>query len=314
MTDAFGRSLDYLRISVTDRCNYRCLYCMDSCGVSKLNHSDVLSFEEITEIAASAAGLGVRKLRLTGGEPLLRRDLSVLCRMLRAVPGIRELTVTTNGSLLRSQAEALKSAGVDRLNVSLDTLDPMKFRTITRLGSLEDVLEGLRAAERAGFQNTKIDTVLLGGWNTDEIPALAALTMKQSLSVRFIELMPMTGTTALPPERFVSAEAVLNALPELLPEETDGVAELYRLPGAVGTVGLIRPVSRSFCAACNRLRLTASGRLRPCLHSEFEIPLRGLHGKALTDAILQAAAAKPRCSCLTLDSGTAKTPMNEIGG
>ena len=314
MLDSFGRSVDYLRISVTDRCNYRCVYCMEACGIRKREHSQVLSFEEITEIVAAAAALGVRKLRLTGGEPLVRRGLPELCRMLRAVPGILELDLTTNGSLLPKLASELRSAGVDRLNISLDTLDPARFRQITRLGCLEDVLEGLRAAEEAGFQDTKIDTVLLGGLNTDEIPALAGLTRTMPVTVRFIELMPMSGTALLPPERFVTAEAVLRALPQLIPEGSSGVAELYRLPGAPGAVGLIRPMSRPFCDACSRLRLTAAGGLRPCLHSDSEIPVRGLHGEALTEAILQAAAAKPRGHTLRGAENAAKKPMHEIGG
>ncbi len=314
MKDAFGRTVDYLRISVTDRCNYRCIYCMGACGVPKRSHAEMLCFEEITEIVVASAALGIRKLRLTGGEPLVRRALPKLCRMLRDVPGIQELTLTTNGSLLPGLASDLKTAGVDRLNISLDTLDPNRFRAITRLGSLEDVLEGIRAAERAGFKNTKIDAVLLGGVNTDEIPALAELSRTMPLSVRFIELMPMPGSALMPRERFVTADAVLNAIPELIPMERDGVAERYRLPGAVGTVGLIRPMSRSFCADCSRLRLTADGHLRPCLHSDLEIPLRGLHGEALKNAILQAAAVKPRGHGLRTAIGTANKPMNEIGG
>lgn len=314
MIDSFGRTVNYLRISVTDRCNYRCVYCMDACGVPKRAHSEVLSFEEITEIVTAAAALGIRKLRLTGGEPLVRQDLPTLCRMLRAVPGIRELNLTTNGSLLPKLAAELRFAGVDRLNISLDTLNPARFRRITRVGSLEDVMEGLRAAEKAGFRNTKIDVVLLGGLNTDEIPALADLTRTAPVSVRFIELMPMRGNASMPRERFAAADVVLSALPELIPEEASGVAEQYRLPGAVGTVGLIRPMSRPFCAACSRLRLTADGSLRPCLHSDLEIQVRGLHGEALTEAILQVAASKPRGHELGVDGCTAGRSMNEIGG
>ena len=315
MRDRFGRTIDYLRISVTDLCNYRCMYCIGPEGVPKLGHSEVLSFEEIAEIARAAVDCGVRKLRLTGGEPLVRRGVVSLCRTLRAIVGVEELTLTTNGSLLPELAQPLKDAGVDRLNVSLDTLDPGKFSQITRCGRLEDVLAGLDAAERAGFRNTKLDCVLLGGVNTDEIPALARLSVEKPWSVRFIELMPMGVCAGLPPERFASADCVLQALPQLIPQGSQGVAELYRLPDAAGTVGLIRAMSRRFCAGCNRLRLTADGRIKPCLHSAAEISVRGLHGDALRQAILAAAEAKPEGHDLP-ERGASRTPrsMNEIGG
>ena len=315
MKDNYGRTIDYLRISVTDLCNYRCVYCMAPDGVEKHRHSEVLRFEEIVEIAEAAAACGVRKLRLTGGEPLVRRGIVSLCRSLREIAGIEELTLTTNGSLLPALAQPLREAGVDRLNISLDTLDPAKFSQISRCGSLENVLSGLAAAEQAGFSNTKLDCVLLGGVNTDEIPALAQLSMDKPYSVRFIELMPMGVCASMPPERFVSADAVLEALPELEPVGTDGVAETYRLPGAAGTVGVIRALSHSFCAGCNRLRLTSDGRLKPCLHSDAEFSLRGLHGEALRQAVLDAAAAKPPRHFL-LEQGRSGTRrgMYEIGG
>lgn len=304
-----------MRISVTDLCNYRCVYCMEPDGVPKCAHADVLSLEEIAEVAQAAAALGIRKLRLTGGEPLVRRGIVELCRMLKAIPGVEELTITTNGSRLRTLAGPLREAGVDRLNVSLDTLHPEKFAAITRGGCLQDVLDGLDAAERAGFTRTKLDTVLLGGLNTDEIPALAGLTRERDLSVRFIELMPMGVCAAFPKERFVSANCVLEALPALERLDRDGVAERYRLPGAVGTIGLIRALSACFCESCNRIRLTADGRLKPCLHSEAEFPVRGLHGDALTEAIVQTIQAKPPRHWL-VENGISATSRNmyQIGG
>ena len=315
MKDTFGRTIDYLRISVTDLCNFRCTYCMGPEGVEKRSHGELLSFEEIVGIVRAAADCGVRKLRLTGGEPLVRRGVVSLCRSLRAIEGIEELALTTNGSLLPELARPLREAGVDRLNISLDTLNPVRFAQITRCGSLDSVLAGLAAAEQAGFENTKLDCVLLGGINTDEIPALARLSMEKPWSVRFIELMPMGVCTALPPERFVSADCVLRALPELQPLGMRGVAEEYRLPGGKGTVGLIRAMSRGFCADCNRLRLTADGKLKPCLHSAVELSLRGLQGEALRQAILDAAAAKPAGHTL-LEQGCSGTnrKMYEIGG
>ncbi|MBR0082346.1 MAG: GTP 3',8-cyclase MoaA [Clostridia bacterium] len=315
MLDAFGRNIHYLRISVTDLCNYRCRYCMGEDGVAKCAHADVMPFEEIAAIAAAAARLGVDKIRLTGGEPLVRRGIVSLCRMLRQVPGVRELTMTTNGSLLPQFADGLKAAGVDRLNISLDTLDAERFRRITRGGNLEDVLRGIEAAARAGFTQTKLNVVLLDGFNADEIPAFAALTKEKPLSVRFIERMPIGDAAGWEPERYLAADAVLRAVPELEPIGTDGVARLYRVPGYSGTVGLIPPMSRKFCAACDRVRLTADGKLKPCLHSATEIPLRGLTGDALETALRDAIWAKPASH--TMDAAhpsDAVRNMFEIGG
>ncbi len=315
MIDRYGRTIEYMRISVTDLCNLRCIYCMEPEGVEKRSHGELLRLEEIVETAEAAASLGIHKLRLTGGEPLVRRGVVELCRMLKAIEGIDELTITTNGTRLEELAQPLRDAGVDRLNVSLDTLDPDKFRQITRVGALHQVLNGLEAAEKAGFSGTKLDVVLLGGINTDEIPALAGLTMEKSLSVRFIELMPMGVCAGFPKERFVSADLVLQSLPQLEKTGMDGVAERYRLPGAKGTVGLIRALSRNFCESCNRIRLTADGKLKPCLHSETEISVRGLHGEALTEAVRQAIEAKPASHRLN-ELGVSDTPraMYQIGG
>ena len=313
MQDLTGRTVDYLRLSVTDLCNYRCLYCMGEDGVQKKSHRDILSIEELAEIGRAAVACGVRKIRLTGGEPLVRRGILDLCRMLRALPELEELTLTTNGAALPQMAVELKNAGVDRLNISLDTLQPDRFRSITRRGELQEVLEGLAAAEAAGFTRTKINAVLLGGINDDEIADLAALAKDAERSVRFIELMPLGVCAGWPKERFISAEAVLRALPQLELLGSDGVAEVYQMPGWAGTVGLIRPMSRCFCPSCSRIRVTADGKLKPCLHSAEEIPLRGLRGMELEEAIRHGTAKKPVGHRLTTGSNAART-MNEIGG
>ena len=314
MRDSCGRTIDYLRLSVTDLCNYRCQYCMPPEGVEKRLHSDILSIEELAEIAAAAVRCGVKKIRLTGGEPLVRRGLPDLCRMLRAIPGLAELCLTTNGSLLPQLARPLRDAGVDRLNISLDTLHPEHFRAMTRTGSLEDVLSGIQAAERAGFKQLKLDTVLIGGFNDNEIRPLAELTLTHPWEVRFIELMPMGPCAGWDKECFLPADTVLARLPELKALPPEGVARRFRLPGAVGTVGLIAPLSHEFCGDCRRIRVTADGRLKGCLHSREEISLRGLHGPALKDALRRGIFQKPRGHCLTEGpSGTPRT-MNEIGG
>ena len=293
MTDQYGRKIKYLRLSVTDLCSCRCVYCMGENGVPRLPHSAILSFEEIEEIVRAAVSLGVRKVRLTGGEPLVRRGIVELCAMLRTVPGIEELCLTTNGTRLEQLAAPLKAVGVDRLNISLDTLRPERYREITRTGELENVLRGIEAAERAGFENIKLNCVLLGGMNDDEIGDFVRLTAKKPWQVRFIELMPMGVCAAWPPERFLPARVVLSRMPELRPAGRSGVAQLYRLPGATGTVGLIEPMSCAFCADCTRIRITADGKLKPCLHSDAELALRGLSGAELEAAIRRGILMKP---------------------
>ena len=237
MTDEFSRSITYLRVSVTDLCNLRCRYCMPACGVAKRGHDDILSFEEIWEIVSAAAKLGVRKVRITGGEPLVRPGLPELCRRISSIPGIEELVVTTNGLLLAEQAEALKNAGVRRVNISLDTLDPEKFSRMTRGGDLDQVLRGIEAAYRVGFAPLKINTVLIGGFNDDEIPELVELTRKYPIEVRFIELMPLGPGADFPKESFLPCSVVPERVPELRPlERSSGVAVCpARCEGASGT-------------------------------------------------------------------------------
>lgn len=315
MNDMLGRKITYLRLSVTDLCDLRCIYCMPEHGVPKRAHSEICSLEELCDMAAAAVSLGVRKVRITGGEPLVRRGVVSLCRMLRALPGLEELCLTTNGVRLPELAAPLREAGVDRLNISLDTLRPERYRSITRTGELSSVLRGLDAAEAAGFSHTKLNCVLMGGVNDDEIEDFVRLTQARPLSVRFIELMPMGACAKWEKARFLPAGAVLDRVPELEPAGTDGVSRLYRIPGAAGTVGLIEPMSHAFCSECSRIRITADGKLKPCLHADTEIALRGLHGEALLDAIRQGIARKPERHALTRDGQShAGRCMSEIGG
>lgn len=315
MNDMLGRKISYLRLSVTDLCDLRCIYCMPEHGVPKRAHSEICSPEELCDMAAAAVSLGVRKVRITGGEPLVRRGVVSLCQMLRALPGLEELCLTTNGVRLPELAAPLREAGVDRLNISLDTLRPERYRSITRIGELSSVLRGLDAAEAAGFSHTKLNCVLMGGVNDDEIEDFVRLTQARPLSVRFVELMPMGACAKWEKARFLPAGAVLDRVPELEPAGTDGVSRLYRIPGAAGTVGLIEPMSHAFCAECSRIRITADGKLKPCLHADTEIALRGLHGEALLDAIRQGIARKPeRHALMRGGESHAGRCMNEIGG
>lgn len=314
MVDGCGRRIDYLRLSVTDLCNYRCRYCMPAEGVEKRPHGDMLSLEELVEIARGAVACGVRKIRLTGGEPLVRRGIVDLCRRLAEIPGVEELCLTTNASLLPTLALPLRQAGVHRLNISLDTLRPDRFAAMTRLGTLSDVWDGIAAAEAAGFDNLKFDTVLIGGFNDDEIADIVHLTMTHPWEMRFIELMPMGPCAGWARSCFLPAERVLNTVPALVPLESQGVARRYRLPGALGAVGLISPVSHDFCATCSRVRVTADGKLKGCLHAREELSLRGLHGEALKTAIEGGILQKPvRHHLAERPSDTPRT-MNEIGG
>ncbi len=317
MKDKHGREISYLRISLTDLCNLRCVYCMPPEGVKKRAHRDMLSLEEIAGIARAAVSLGVKKIRLTGGEPLVRRGVLSLCRELSAIPGVEDLALTTNGLLLPAMARDLRDAGVRRVNISLDTLDPVKYEKITRGGRLSDALSGIKAAKRAGFSPIKLNAVLIGGFNDGEITRIAELTLDEPIDVRFIELMPIGETSPFGEEAYLPCSAVLERLPRLEALETDGgVARRFRLPGAKGTVGLISPLSCKFCASCNRIRLTADGCLKPCLHSKDEISLRGLHGEALLKRLSEAILAKPaeHGALSSTERSEAARDMNQIGG
>lgn len=270
--------------------------------------------EEIVEMSRAAVHCGVRKIRLTGGEPLVRRGILEICSQLAKLPDLRELCMTTNGSLLPEMAEPLRRAGVARLNISLDTLNPDKFASITRRGTLSAVMDGLHAAEEAGFTNLKLNTVLIGGFNSDEIADFVNLTRRHPWEVRFIELMPMGECAGWKKSCFLSNNAVLQACPELCPVDTGGVARRFRLPDAVGTVGLISPLSHEFCEDCRRIRITSDGHLKGCLHSREELALRGLHGEALENAIRQGILQKPERHHLSEFGSDTPRDMNEIGG
>ncbi len=316
MLDNEGRSITYLRLSVTDRCNSRCIYCMPKDGVSMLCHNDILSYEELVRIVKATAKLGVTKVRLTGGEPLVRKGLVDLVGMIRDIEGVEEIDLTTNATLLAPVAQDLKNAGLNRINVSLDTLNPEKYKKITRMGSLDDALAGLEAANAAGFVGTKINSVLMGGVNDDEIRDLCLLCKDQPYSMRFIELMPIGECSSWPRERFITGEEVLARVPELVQAGgQDGVSTLYTAEGWKGTVGLIRPMSNRFCKDCTRIRVTSDGKLKPCLHSSTEIPLRGLEGEDLLSAIRDGIKMKPAKHEMdeTHISESARA-MNEIGG
>ena len=314
MIDNFSRKIDYLRLSVTDLCNFRCIYCMSEDGIVKREHSDILSIEELIEIARASYKLDIKKLRLTGGEPLVRRGICGLVRGIRNIAPDIELSMTTNGSLLADYAEELKAAGLDRLNISLDTLDPDRFTRITRRGNLSDVLRGLEAAKQAGFDNIKINTVLLGGINDADLLDLVLYTRDNDVSVRFIELMPMGEVRDWPQERFVSCSVIESMLKDAEIVKYDGVARVYRIPSHKGTIGLISPISRSFCDKCNKIRVTADGKLKPCLHSSVERDLRGLSGEELVQAMREGILQKPMCHNLIDNKSESARPMNEIGG
>ena len=317
MRDTFGREITYLRLSVTELCNLRCRYCMPAEGVCKRPHADMMTQEETITAIRAAAELGVTKLSITGGEPLVKSNIVSICREAAAVPGIREVCLTTNGTLLPDLCEPLKRAGVSRFNISLDTLDPEKYAWITRGGDVKRALAGIEAALSAGFSGTKVNAVLIGGWNETDIRPLAELSVRYPLDVRFIELMPMVKKDVFGPEAYVPCDRVCETLPELIPLwESDGVARMFRLPGGQGKIGLISPVSAHFCGACNRLRLTADGKIKPCLHSPVEFSLRGLDKEAMKCRILEACMAKPeRHDKLSYESHSGSNrSMNQIGG
>ncbi|MBN1581315.1 MAG: GTP 3',8-cyclase MoaA [Anaerolineae bacterium] len=332
--DLYNRAINYLRISVTDRCNLRCVYCMPPDGVPPCAHDDILRYEEIETVVRAAARLGISKIRLTGGEPLVRKGLADLVSLLANIPGIDDLSLTTNGTLLPRYAQALARAGLKRVNISLDTLRPKRFAAITRRGSLQDALDGIEAAHRAGLEPVKINSVVIRGLNDDEVIDLAQKSLgQQGVSdgwhIRFIEWMPV-GETASPGQAWDDAvvtaaeirgkiEAALGTLEAAHSPTGAGPARYYRLPGAKGTIGFITPISEHFCQQCNRLRLTADGQLRPCLLSDREIdlrtPLRSGAGVEEIQALLAyGIAEKPEQHHLQDLTSAEKRVMSQIGG
>lgn len=303
LIDAHGRKHDYLRISVTDRCNLRCIYCMGAEGVKKIPHREILTFEEIRQVVEAGVLSGLCKIRLTGGEPLVRKDLAALVSAISQIPGIRDLSMTTNGILLPRYADQLKKAGLMRVNISLDSLDPLTYNKITRVGELSQVLEGIEAALQVGLTPLKINTVLMKGLNHLEVPAFLELTARKPVHVRFIEYMPIGDhgreyRTRYLPLSFVREAAEKARLP-LTPAKAPGgagPAQVYTVPGGIGSVGLIHPVSDHFCRSCNRLRLTAEGKLKTCLYWQDEYSVRPALGSldALKVLMEEALLLKPR--------------------
>lgn len=317
MIDRLGRSITYLRISITDKCNLRCRYCMPEEGVCRRSHEEMMTEDEVITAVEAAAALGIKKVRITGGEPLVKRNIVSICRRVAAVEGIEEVCLTTNGILLPRLGKQLREAGVTRLNLSLDTLDPQKYAYITRRGTLEDFKAGLHAAFEAGFEKVKVNAVLIGGFNDDEIEALANLTREYPLDMRFIELMPIQDHDEFGEDAYLPYSKVLEKLPEAVPVPRDGgVAKLFRLPGAKGNIGLISPISAHFCGECNRMRLTADGKLKPCLHSPDEYSIRGLDAAGMKAVFEKAIWNKPAWhgDLDALHRSQAGRNMNEIGG
>lgn len=318
MQDSYGRKINYLRISITDLCNLRCKYCMPEEGVPIVCHEDILTVEEIEEIVKVFVSLGIDKVRLTGGEPLVRNGVLDIVQRIGKLDGIKDFAMTTNGILLREYAYDLKMAGLNRVNISLDSLDEDKYSYITARGKLKDVIDGIKAAREEGLLPIKINTVLIGGFNDDEIEDFVKLTEKQEIDVRFIELMPIGNAIELESKYFVSNQLVLDKVPELVEvkrEDKSSPAVYYRLPNGKGRVGIINPISCKFCKDCNRVRLTAQGKLKLCLHSNEEIDLKESlrSGQDIKTIILNAIKNKPESH--KLESGQyVRKSMNQIGG
>ena len=333
MKDSHGRTIDYLRISLTERCNLRCIYFMPDEGVEQMSHEDILRIEEIEEAVRVAATMGITRVRLTGGEPLVRKGVVDLIRSIKNTPGIEHIAMTTNGVLLPRMADELKEAGLSRVNISLDTLDPAQFSMITRRGKLEDALAGIRAALDVGFDPVKINAVTVRSLNQDYL-AFAKLSIENPLHVRFIEYMPVgesSGSSGcgwgkedvVPSEELIEIideRAQAEGLGALIPAggarpEGWGPARYYTFEGALGTVGFISPLSRHFCSECNRLRLTADGKLRPCLFSDVEFDLRDALRANDTEAakavFAEALGAKPDDHH---DKVGTERGMSQIGG
>ncbi|WP_462361345.1 GTP 3',8-cyclase MoaA [Parvimonas micra] len=313
MKDRFGRNITYLRISVTDLCNLRCKYCMPESGVKSLCHSDILSIEEIVEIVKVASKNGIKKIRLTGGEPLVRRGFINLCKQISEINEIEDIAITTNGVYLKEMADELFENKVRRINFSLDTLIKEKYNDITRRNDFDKTMESLFYAIKKGFK-VKINVVLIGGFNDDEIEDFVNLANDYDLEVRFIELMQIGETANWSKDKFVSNKIVLEKVPELEFDGVSGVAKIYKIKGQKGRIGLISPISCSFCEDCNRIRLTSDGKLKPCLHSKDEINLKGLSGEELEEVFKRGIFEKPEKHHLEDGKSESARDMNKIGG
>ncbi|KPV50358.1 molybdenum cofactor biosynthesis protein MoeA [Kouleothrix aurantiaca] len=323
--DGFGRRIDYLRISLTDRCNFRCVYCMPALGMQFLPRPELLTSDELLLVVRAAAAAGFRKIRLTGGEPTLRPDLVEIVAAIKSTPGIEHIAMTTNALRLGKLAQPLKDAGLDRVNISIDTLDPQKFRQVTRGGKLETVWEGIEAADRVGLRPIKLNAVVVRGLNEEEVPQLAALTLTYPWEMRFIEVMPLTGVADVASDGVVKTEeliaqleAIHGRLDDLGLAPTDS-ARRYRIPGAKGKLGFISAVSDPFCATCNRMRLTADGRMHLCLLRDDEVDLRaairgGASQEEIENLVRHAVALKPWGHGLPEQVLPTLRGMSQLGG
>lgn len=323
LRDQFGRSIEYLRISVTDRCNFRCVYCMPAEGLEWLPKADILTYEEITAIVRQLAPLGLRRLRITGGEPTIRPDLTSLVRQLKAVPGIEDIALSTNGVKLPEMSVALRAAGLDRVNISADSLRPERIKKIARRDLGFDPVRAASAAEAAGLGPIKLNMVVLRGVNDDEVEDFARLTLAHPWHVRFIELMPVGEMRELEWEHVVPSDEILARLrtiaplaPDAGPARGNGPAAYHRFAGAPGTVGVITPMTHTYCGACNRVRLTADGRLRTCLYGDHEVNLRDplRAGADLVPLYVRALEEKPKeHDLLQMKVGGLKA-LSQVGG
>lgn len=323
LRDQWGRRIEYLRISVTDRCNFRCVYCMPREGLQWLPKAEILTYEEIAEVVRQLSPLGLRRLRITGGEPTIRPDLVSLVRLLRSVDGIEDIALSTNGVRLPELSAPLKAAGLDRVNMSADSLRPDRIAAIARRDLGFDPVASALAAERAGLSPVKVNVVVLRGTNDDEIEDFARLTMERPWHVRFIELMPvgdlreLTWEHVVPSDEVLSRVARLGALaPDGGPARGNGPARYYRLAGAAGTVGVITPMTHTYCGSCNRVRLTADGRLRTCLYGDHEVNLREplRRGEPLEPLFRAALAAKPKEHALLQMQVGGLRALSQVGG
>jgi cyclic pyranopterin phosphate synthase len=323
LKDQWGRSIEYLRISVTDRCNFRCVYCMPQEGLQWLPKAEILSYEEIAEVVRQLAPLGLRRLRITGGEPTIRPDLESLIRQLKSIPEIEDIALSTNGAKLPQMARSLRDAGLDRVNMSADSLQPARIAAIARRDLGFDPIAAAAAAEEAGLTPIKINVVVLRGTNDDEVEDFARLTIGRPWHIRFIELMPVGDLRELTWDHVVPSDEVLariGALGTLTPDggpaRGNGPAKYYRLPGAAGTVGVITPMTHTYCGSCNRVRLTADGRLRTCLYGDHEVNLRDpLRAGALLEPLFrQALADKPKEHDLLQMKVGGLRALSQVGG
>lgn len=324
LLDQFGRTIEYLRISVTDRCNFRCRYCMPVEGLPWLPKSDILSYEEIREVVTQLAPMGLRRIRITGGEPTIRPQIETLVRFIRGVPEVEDIALSTNGVKLPQLASALADAGLDRVNISADSLQPDRIVAIARRDLGFEPVTAAKAAQAAGLGPIKLNVVVMRGVNDDEVVDFARLTLDNPWHVRFIELMPVGSLAPMTDEMVVPSEEVLSRIQDALgtlspgggPARGNGPAEYYQLGGAAGSIGVITPMTHTYCGSCNRVRLTADGRLRTCLFGDHEVDLRAplRAGEPLAPFVRQALAEKPEAHALLSHRVGGLRALSQVGG